>query len=81
MFYGSYLPAAVMAADENGEAVPELARRITAASPGHDPAAELAAVLTTMPASGIAPGDITADSGYSHRVPRHLGKPAARRRR
>ena len=69
MFYGYYLSAAVMVADENGEPVPELARRITVASPGHDPAAELAGVLTTMPASGIALGDIIADSGYAHRVP------------
>jgi hypothetical protein len=69
MFFGYYLSAAVMVADENGEPVPELARRITVASPGHDPAAELAGVLTTMPASGIAPGDIIADSGYAHRVP------------
>jgi hypothetical protein len=69
MFFGYYLSAAVMVADENGEPVPELARRITVASPGHDPAAELAAVLTTMPASGIALGDILADSGYAHRVP------------
>ena len=38
--------AAVMVADENGPAVPELARRITVASPAHDPAAELAGVLT-----------------------------------
>jgi hypothetical protein len=69
MFFGYYLSAAVMVADENGEPVPGLARRITVASPGHDPAAELAAVLTTMPASGIALGDIIADSGYAHRVP------------
>jgi hypothetical protein len=69
MFFGYYLSAAVMVADENGEPVPELARRITVASPGHDPAAELAGVLTTMPASGIALGDIIADSGYAHRVP------------
>jgi hypothetical protein len=69
MFFGYYLSAAVMVADENGEPVPELARRITVASPAHDPAAELAGVLTTMPASGIALGDIIADSGYAHRVP------------
>jgi hypothetical protein len=69
MFFGYYLSAAVMVADENGEPVPELARRITVASPGHDPAAALAAVLASMPADGIALGDILADSGYSHRVP------------
>ncbi len=49
MFFGYYLPAAVMVAEENGEPVPELARRITVASPGHDPAAELTGVLTLRP--------------------------------
>jgi hypothetical protein len=49
MFFGYYLSAAVMVAGENGEPVPEFVRRITVASPGRDPAAELAGVLTTMP--------------------------------
>jgi hypothetical protein len=69
MFFGYYMSAAVMVADENGPAVPELARRITAGNSSHDPAAALAGVLTSMPARGIALGDIIADSGYSHRVP------------
>jgi len=69
MFFGYYLSAAVMVADENGEPVPELARRITVASSSHDPAAELASVLTQMPAGGTGLGDIIADSGYAHRVP------------
>ena len=69
MFYGYYLSAATMVADENGQPVPELARRITASSPARDPAAALAAVLAGMAASGIRPGDIIADSGYAHRVP------------
>jgi hypothetical protein len=69
MFFGYYMSAAVMVADENGPAVPELARRITAGNSSHDPAAALAGVLTSMPAGGIALGDIIADSGYSHRVP------------
>jgi hypothetical protein len=69
MFSGYYLSAAVMVNDEHSPPVPELARRITLASSSHDPAAVLASVLTTMPAASIAPGDIPADSGYSHRVP------------
>jgi hypothetical protein len=69
MFFGYYLSAAVMVAEENGPAVPELARRITVCSSACDPAAELAAALTQMPSDGIALGDIIADSGYSHRVP------------
>jgi hypothetical protein len=75
MFFGYYLSAAVMVRDENGPAVPELARRITVASSTHDPAAELAGVLASMPAGGIAAGDILADSGYSHRVPATWAEP------
>jgi hypothetical protein len=75
MFYGYYLSAAVMTKDDNGEPVPELARRITVASPGHDPAAALAGVLTTMPAAGTGLGDIIADSGYAHRVPQTWADP------
>jgi hypothetical protein len=69
MFFGYYLSAAVMTKDDNGPAVPELARRITAAASSHDPAAALAAVLADMAAGGTRPGDIIAGSGYSHRVP------------
>jgi hypothetical protein len=69
MFFGYLLSAAVMVAEENGEPVPELARRITVCSSAHDPPAELAGVLTQMPGDGIALGDILADSGYAHRVP------------
>jgi hypothetical protein len=58
MFFGFYLPAAVMAKDEDGPAVPELTRRITVCSSAHDPAAALAGVLASMPAGGIALGDI-----------------------
>ena len=75
MFYGYYLSAAVMVADDNGPAVPELARRITAGNSSHDPAAALAGVLASMPAAGIGLGDILADSGYSHRVPPTWAEP------
>jgi hypothetical protein len=69
MFFGYYLSAATMVRDENGPAVPELARRITVCSSAHDPAAALASVLTALPAAGVRLGDVLADSGYSHRVP------------
>jgi hypothetical protein len=69
MFYGYYLSAAVMAADEHGPPVPELARRMTLTSCGLDPARALVPVLTAMPPAGITLGDIIADSGYSHRDP------------
>jgi hypothetical protein len=75
MFFGYYLSAAVMTKDDNGQPVPELARRITVANPSHDPAAALAAVLTSMPADGIEIGDIIADSGYSHRQPGTWAQP------
>jgi len=69
MFFGYYLSAAVMVPDENGPAVPELARRMTLSSCARDPARALVPVLQKMPADGISLGDIIADSGYSHRVP------------
>jgi hypothetical protein len=75
MFYGYYLSAAVMVAEENGQPVPELARRITAGNSSHDPAAALAGVLTSMPADGIGLGDIIAGSGYSHRIPGTWAEP------
>jgi hypothetical protein len=75
MFYGYYLPAAVMVNDEDGPAVPELARRITVCSSAHDPAAAIVPVLEAMTADGIKLGDVLADSGYSHRVPATWASP------
>jgi hypothetical protein len=68
MFFGYYLPAATMVADEDGQPVPELVRRITVCSSANDPAAALAAVLIKMHADGIRLGDILADSGFSYRL-------------
>ena len=56
-----------MMPDENGPAVPELARRMTLSSCRHDPVRALVPVLTAMPEDGIPLGDILADSGYAHR--------------
>ena len=67
MFFGYYLSAAAMAAEENGQPVPELARRMTVSSCHLDPARALVPVLTAMPAAGIALGDVIDDSGYAHR--------------
>ena len=67
LFFGYYLSLAVMACEENGPAVPELARRMTLAGCDHDPVRALAAVLLTMAAAGIPLGDIIDDSGYAHR--------------
>ena len=67
MFFGSYLPAAVMTREEDGPPVPGLARRMTGSSCHLDPVRALASVLTAMPGPGIPPGDIIGDSGYAHR--------------
>jgi hypothetical protein len=67
LFFGYYFSAAVMMPEENGPAVPELARRATLSSCRHDPVRALAPVLTAMPPAGIPPGDVLADSGYAHR--------------
>jgi hypothetical protein len=67
LFYGYYLSAGIMMRDENGPAVPELARRATVSSCRHDPVRALVPVLTAMPAAGIPLGDVLADSGYAHR--------------
>jgi hypothetical protein len=55
--------------DEHGPAVPELARRMLLTSCDHDPPAALVPVLQRMKDSGIALGDVLADSGYAYRVP------------
>jgi len=67
LFYGYYLSAGVMMPEENGPAVPELARRATLSSCRHDPVRAFAPVLTAMPGQGIPLGDILDDSGYAHR--------------
>src|SRR5215471_7345722 len=67
LFYGWYLSAGIMMPEENGPAVPELARRATLSSCRHDPVRAFVPVLTRMPDQGIPLGDVLADSGYSHR--------------
>jgi hypothetical protein len=67
LFCGYYLSAGIMMPEENGPAVPELARRATLSSCRHDPVRAFAPVLTAMPGQGIPLGDILDDSGYAHR--------------
>ena len=69
LFFGYHFSAAIMMREENGPAVPELARRATVSSCRHDPVRALVPVLTAMPAAGIPLGDVLADSGYAHRDP------------
>jgi hypothetical protein len=67
LFYGYYLSAAIMMPDEDGPAVPELARRAAVSSCRNDPVRAFAPVLTAMPGQGIPLGDILDDCGYAHR--------------
>jgi hypothetical protein len=67
LYWGWYLSAAIMMPEENGPAIPEIARRATVSSCRNDPVRALAPVLTAMPAAGIPLGDILGDSGYAHR--------------
>ena len=67
LFYGYYLSAGVIMPEENGPAIPELARRATVSSCRRDPVRAFAPVLTAMPGQGIPLGDILGDSGYAHR--------------
>jgi len=65
MLSGLHLPAATMAREENGPAVPGPARPMTLCSCALDPVRALTAVLPRMPAAGIPPGGIPDDSGYA----------------
>jgi hypothetical protein len=67
LFFGYYLSAGIMIPEENGPAVPELARRAALSSCCHDPVRAFAPVLTAMPGQQIPLGDILDDSGYAHR--------------
>ena len=69
LFFGYYAQVATMVADERGEAVPELVRRIAFASPRTDPPAVMATTLVRAYNAGVAPGDVLADCGYSNRDP------------
>ena len=75
LFFGYYLSAGTMMPDEHGPPVPEYARRITLSSCRQDPVPAFVPVLTTLPAAGIALGDILADSGYAYRIPANWAVP------
>ena len=59
LFYGYYLSAGIMMRDEDGPALPELARRATVSSCRHNPVRAFAPVLTAMPGQ---PGSRSATS-------------------
>ena len=75
LFFGWYAQLVVMAPEESGPPVPELVRRVTLDTPSLDPVAVMAGVLRAMAASGVAVGDVLADSGYAHRTAERWATP------
>ena len=74
-FYGYYLQAATTVKDEHDPQVPEPVRRIHIASCNHDPPPAFVPVLQRMHDTGIAIGDLLADSGYAYRVAENWALP------
>jgi hypothetical protein len=64
-----------MVREESGAAVPELVRRLLLTSCHVDPPPAFVPVMEKMVASGVALGDVLADSGYAHRIPGHWALP------
>jgi hypothetical protein len=78
VFYGYYLQVVTMVEEERGPAVAELVRRIQVGSCEVDPPPALVSVLERMVESGMAIGDVLADSGYAHRVAETWALPVRR---
>jgi hypothetical protein len=78
VFFGYYLQAATIVAEEDGPEVPELVRRILLASCRVDPPAAFTGVLARMTADGITLSDILADSGYAYRQAENWALPLRR---
>jgi hypothetical protein len=72
LFFGYYLSLSTMVRDDAGAQVPELVRRMVLTSPDHDPVSALVEVLERLVFSGVAIGDVVADSGYAYRLPEHF---------
>jgi len=75
LFYGYYISAGTMVKEDNGPAVPELARRMTLTTCHLDPARAMVPVLERMTAGGVPLGDVLDDSGYAHRIPGNWAVP------
>jgi len=78
LFFGYYFSAAVMVREEDGAAVPELVRRMLVSSCHLDPVPAFVERLEALAASGVALGDVLADSGYAHRCAEHFALPLRR---
>lgn len=79
LFFGYYPQVATMVADERGPLVPEFIRRIAFAAPRSDPAHEMADTLVRAYGTGVPPGDVLADCGYSNRDPATFALPLRRK--
>jgi hypothetical protein len=77
-FFGYYLQVVACVRSERGPEVPELVRRIQIASCEVDPPPALVPVLERMAKSGIALGDVLADSGYAYRKAESWALPVRR---
>jgi hypothetical protein len=77
-FFGYYLQAATIVKDERGPEVAELVRRTLVTSCKVDPPPAFAPVIERMARSGVAIGDVLADSGYAHRKPDSWALPLRR---
>ncbi len=75
IFFGYYLQAVTIVAEENGSDVPGLVRRIQIASCKHDPPAQIVPVLQRMASEGTEIGDLLGDPGYSYRTPETFAMP------
>jgi hypothetical protein len=78
LFFGYYLQLATMVEEEDGSGVPELTRRMELTSCHVDPPTSFVGVLERMAHSGVAMGDVLADSGYAHRLPENWALPLRR---
>ena len=79
LFYGFYGQVATVVCDEDGRQVPELVRRTAFAAPSSDPAALMARTLGRAYDTGVRPGDVLSDCGYSNREPESFALPLRRR--
>ncbi len=78
VFFGYYLQVVTAVKEESGPVVAELVRRIQIGACDVDPPPALVPVLDQMLESGIAIGDLLADSGYAHRVAQTWALPVRR---
>ena len=75
VFFGYYLQLATMTASVGSPRKPELVRRMLLTSCHVDPPPAFVPVLVRLWGSGVSPGDVLSDCGYSERVARNWALP------